>query len=85
MGSNGRWNLRDGVTLKEGRAATESIAFGSVLLGVAKFAVDVVIGSIASQHRVQDTVALFAVEARLVPDLQNFIIVILAVVAHRWR
>lgn len=59
---------RDGVTLKEGRAATESIAFGSVLLGVAKFAVDVVIGSIASQHRVQDTVALFAVEARLVPD-----------------
>lgn len=68
-GRRGAQDLRNGVALKEGWSTTEAVAFGSVLLGVAELAVNVSVGSVAGQHRIEDAVALLAVEARLVPNL----------------
>ena len=68
--------LRNRVAHQEGGTATESVAFRAEFLGVAKLAVDIAVGPVAGQHRVQHAMALFAVEASLVPHLINSQIVL---------
>lgn len=55
----------------EGGGVAETIALRSVTLGVAQLAVDLAIGGIAGEHRVQGSVALTAVVTALVPLLQG--------------
>lgn len=51
----------------EGRGVSEPESFGSEKLAVARSAVNLLVGSIAGQHRVERSMALGAVEAFLVP------------------
>lgn len=64
-----RANLILGQTigLQETRAASKAIAMGSPLLTIAGPAVDITIGTIAGIDRVQSLVAVFTIEALLVP------------------
>ena len=71
--------LRNRVAHQEGGTATESVAFRAEFLGVAKLAVDIAVWPVAGQHRVQHAMALFAVEASLVPHLINSQIVFLQI------
>ena len=57
------------VAHEEGRAAAETVPLGAELFGVAQLAVDVAVGTVARQHRVEHAVAFAAVEAALVPHL----------------
>ena len=59
----------DGVALQESGATAESVALGTKFLGVAEFAVDVAVGTVASENRIQNTVTFVTVEARFVPHL----------------
>jgi hypothetical protein len=60
-------HLRNLVAHQESGTAAETVAFRAVLFGVAQFAVDVAIGTIAGQDRIQDAMAFAAIEAALVP------------------
>lgn len=61
--------LRNSLAHEESGSAAEAVAFGAELLGVAQLAVDIAVRAVAGEHRVENAVALAAVEARLVPDL----------------
>jgi hypothetical protein len=65
----GSQNVRNGVGHQESASGAESVSFGAEFLGVAELAVDVTIWPVTGQHRVQYALALFAVEASLVPNL----------------
>lgn len=60
--------LRDHVAHEERSTGSKAVAFRTVLLGVAELAVDVTVGPVTGQNGVEHTMALLAVEARLVPD-----------------
>lgn len=61
------FSIIDGVALQESGATAESVALGTKFLGVAEFAVDVAVGTVASENRIQNTVTFVTVEARFVP------------------
>ena len=52
--------------MKESLAASEAVTFGAETLGVAAFAVDVAVGGVATQDRVERPLATLAAEAPLV-------------------
>jgi hypothetical protein len=64
-------NVRNRVSHQESATSAESVSFRPEFLGVAELTVDVTIGPVTGQHRVQYAFALFAVEASLVPNLKE--------------
>jgi len=59
---------RDGsIGADQSRSVSETESFGSEQFAIAGPAVDLLVGTVASQHRIQRTMALCAVEALLVP------------------
>lgn len=55
----------------ESGGVAEAEAFGSKEFGVAGAAMDLLVGTVTSKHRIQRPVAFRAVEAFLVPHLKN--------------
>ena len=64
-------NVRNRVSHQESATSAKSVSFRPEFLGVAELTVDVTIGPVTGQYRVQDALALFAVEASLVPNLKE--------------
>lgn len=60
--------------MKTTTALSESITFGSKLLGIVQFAVDIFVGTVAAVHRVQMFIAFRTFKASFVPLLDIEII-----------